>query len=502
MCTARSIGSIGAGTSGSIPVPAGPIPVPELERRVSDRGLYFRTPHIIRAIGLALLVILGVTASGVAASKVVTPGSVATGHHSASSKSQSSKTHSSAAVSLGQAKPLAAPTTSTSPSNSLNVAASSAASPPSTSVPAPTPTTTSTPPPSPANSIIQASGPQLYLYGSPYRFVGVNAYEVATEWGMNAGCGTELSDVQLNQLFASLPPNSLVRFWAFQGTIGTNYYTHQLDWRPLDRVFGAAAAHGQRLIVVIGGQGSGCDSLHWQDPSWYDGGVRDVFNDPATTDGRGLTPLPYWTYLQDIVSRYATSPALGMWEPMSEAEASTCPAQFQPTNCSGHQTCPNEPSAAAALRYFFDTVGAEVHSLDPKHLVESGLLGGGQCGTQGTDYQFVSASSGIDVLSYHDYGGATPMGGDQWNGIAERLRQSTALGKPIIAGEAGLIAGTAPGCMSNATRNADLIAKEQAQIQAGSSGLLLWNWVPSLTVACSFDVSPADPLMQVGGATG
>src|ERR1700676_5627222 len=161
MCTARSIGSIGAGTSGSIPVPAGPIPVPELERRVSDRGLYFRTPHIIRAIGLALLVILGVTASGVAASKVVTPGSVATGHHSASSKSQSSKTHSSAAVSLGQAKPLAAPTTSTSPSNSLNVAASSAASPPSTSVPAPTPTTTSTTTPSPANSIIQASGTHL-----------------------------------------------------------------------------------------------------------------------------------------------------------------------------------------------------------------------------------------------------------------------------------------------------------------------------------------------------
>ena len=30
-----------------------------------------------------------------------------------------------------------------------------------------------------------------------------------------------------------------------------------------------------------------------------------MFNDPTTTDGRGLTPLSYWTYLQAIVSRYA-----------------------------------------------------------------------------------------------------------------------------------------------------------------------------------------------------
>ena len=290
-----------------------------------------------------------------------------------------------------------------------------------------------------ANSpIIQASGTQLYLYGAPYHFVGVNAYEAATDWGTNAGCGADLSDVQLDQLFASLPPNSLVRFWAFQGTMATNVNTHQLDWGPLDRVFAAAAAHSQRLVVTVTDQGGTCDGGHWQDPAWYDGGFRAVFNDPTTTDGRGLTPLSYWTYLQDIVSRYADSPALGMWEPISEAEASTCPQQFQPTSCSGHQTCPEESVAASALRYFFDNVGAEIHSLDPRHLVESGLLGGGQCGTEGSDYQYVSASPGIDVLSYHDYWGTAPIGGDQWNGMAVRFHQSLAVGKPIIAGELGL----------------------------------------------------------------
>jgi mannan endo-1,4-beta-mannosidase len=285
--------------------------------------------------------------------------------------------------------------------------------------------------------------------------------------------------------------------------MATNVNTGQLDWSPLDRVFATAAAHGQRLIPVITAQdGSGCDGDHWQDPTWYQGGFKTVFNDPATTDGRGLTPLSYWTYLQDIVARYASSPALGMWEPISEAEASTCPAQYEPTNCSGHQQCVDEATAASALRYFFDTVGAEIRSLDPKHLIESGLLGGGQCGTQGSDYQYVSASPGIDVLSYHDYWGSVPIGGDQWNGMAVRLRQSVAVRKPIIAGETGLQAGSAPGCLSTAARNATFAAKDQAQAQAGSSGMLLWNWVPSLTDPCSYDIAPTDPVFFAAGAIG
>jgi hypothetical protein len=284
--------------------------------------------------------------------------------------------------------------------------------------------------------------------------------------------------------------------------MATDINTRQLDWGPLDRVFAAAAAHGQRLIVTVTDQGGTCDGDHWQDPSWYEGGFMDVFDDPSTTDGRGLTPLSYWTYLQDIVNRYKSSPALGMWEPISEAEASTCPPQDEPSDCSGHQTCPNEAAAASALRHFFDMVGGEIHTLDPEHLVESGLLGGGQCGTQGTDYQYVSASPGIDVLSYHDYYGTAALGGDQWNGLAVRFQQAAALGKPIIGGEVGMLAGTAPGCLSVAARNADLQAKEQAQFAGGASGLLEWDWVPAPTGACSYDVGPTDPLVQPGGAIG
>ena len=330
----------------------------------------------------------------------------------------------------------------------------------------------------PDGPIIQASGTQLFLNGSPYRFTGVNAYEAATQYGTNAGCGAELSDAELDQLFSSLSPNSLVRIAALQGSMAMDVNTHQLDWAPLDRVFAAAATYGQRLIVTLANQGGTCDNMHWEDPAWYNGGFRDVFNSPSNSQGTGLTPLSYWTYIQDVVNRYKDSPTLGMWEPMSEPAAATCPAQDEPTNCADHQECPNETAAAESLRYFYDTVGAEIHAIDPDHLVESGMLSGGQCGTGGSDYEYVSASPGIDVLSYHDYYGSEVMGGDRWNGLAARFVQAQALAKPIIGGEVGILAGSSPGCPSDATRDAVMKAKNQAQFQAGSSGLLAWNWVP------------------------
>ena len=349
----------------------------------------------------------------------------------------------------------------------------------------------------PPSGDIGSSGGNLTLDGQTYRFVGVNAYELATDWGTNAGCGAMLSDAQLNAFFASLRPNSLVRIWAFQGSMATNVTTHQLDWRPLDRVFSAAAAHGQRLIVSLTDQGGTCDNGHWQDPAWYDGGFMDVINAPSNTDDLGLTRLSYWDYLQAIVSHFRSSPALGMWEPISEPEASTCPAQYEPRDCSGHQTCPDEAVAARALRYFFDVVGAEIHALDPDHLVEDGMLGGGQCGTAGPEYEYVSGSPGIDVLSYHDYySGPALIGGDEWNGIAMRFEQATALDKPIIAGEMGMAAGPGAGCPPLGTRSKEITARVQAQMAAGSSGVLLWDWVPETTSSCTFDIAPGDPVLN------
>jgi mannan endo-1,4-beta-mannosidase len=345
--------------------------------------------------------------------------------------------------------------------------------------------------------LVTASGRSLDVAGVPTKFTGVNAYELATAWGTNAGCGGMETPAEIAALFASLKPGSMVRFWAFQGDLATDVTTHQIDWAPIDEVFYLAAAAHVYLLPAITDQGGTCDGDHWQDPSWYAGGYRDVFNAPTNSDGRGLTPLSYWTYLQELVNRYKNSPALGMWEPISEPEASTCPAADQPTNCSGHQACPNESVAGAALTSFFTNVGGEIHSLDPHHLVEAGFLGGGQCGTAGADFQRVGASPGIDVLSVHDYYGPALVGGDQWNGMAVRFVQAAALNKPIITGEVGFIAGDTAGCDTFAQRADVMAEKLDAQFAAGSSGFLVWDWTLDPAGPCSYNTGTGDPLMKV-----
>jgi hypothetical protein len=354
---------------------------------------------------------------------------------------------------------------------------------------------------------ITVSGTHLQIGGVNTLFTGVNAYELATDWGINAGCGGDETNAQINALFTSLKPNSLVRFDVFQGTMASNITTGQLDWAPIDRIFYLAAQDHVYLIPVITGQGAGCDGGHWQDASWYEGGYKDVFNSPANSNGTGLDPLSYWTYLQDVVNRYKNSPALGLWEPIGEPEASTCPAADEPSNCSGNQTCPNEATAAGALLSFFNTVGGEIHSLDSTHPVEAGFLGGGQCGTAGTDYQSVGASSGINVLAVHDYYGSAALGGDQWNGMAVRFAQAKNLNKPIITGESGITAGNDPNatttttntaqCESYAQRASDMQAKMQAQFAAGSSAFLAWNWVTDTLGPCSYSTGPGDALMSL-----
>ena len=79
---------------------------------------------------------------------------------------------------------------------------------------------------------VTAAGQHLDLAGTPTVFTGVNAYELATDWGTNAGCGGMETPAQINSLFTSLKPNSIVRFDVFQGTMATNTKTDALDWGP------------------------------------------------------------------------------------------------------------------------------------------------------------------------------------------------------------------------------------------------------------------------------
>ena len=205
---------------------------------------------------------------------------------------------------------------------------------------------------------ITAQGQHLEIGGVPTVFTGYNAYQLATDWGTNAGCGGMASTAQIDAFFASLRPDSLVRFWAFQGTMATNVHTGQIDWAPLDNVFYAAAKYHVYLIPVISDQAGTCDGGHWQDPAWYSGGFRDVYNSAADSDGQRPDPallLGLHERPREPVRRLARTRHVGADERGRGVDMSGGVRAEQLLRDT--RPVPTRPAAASALKYFFTTVG-------------------------------------------------------------------------------------------------------------------------------------------------
>lgn len=299
---------------------------------------------------------------------------------------------------------------------------------------------------------VAVAGGVLTLDGRPWWPSGFDAYELGTDWAVNRGCGAQ---VDLNRYFASLPPDSVTRFDAF-AALARNKRTGAVDFGPLDAVFAAAERHGQLLVAVLASGEGACEDGEFKDAQWYTGGW--------TGD--------YAQWLAAAVGRWGRSPALAGWELVGEPE----PRQ--------QQSCPAD--AAAVLRGFFDQAGARLRALDPDTPIWSGVAGGSQCGIDGDGYLTVGQSPYIDVLDLHDYGAAD---------VDLRLRQAASLGKPLVVAELGRFAGS---CGSLPDRAAAIAARVSAQRQAGSAGVLFWNFVPDPRVGdCTMDIGPNDPLFDV-----
>jgi mannan endo-1,4-beta-mannosidase len=339
------------------------------------------------------------------------------------------------------------------------------------------------PPPSPTG-LVTRNGTNLYVDGSVYRYAGITANELATYWPVNSGCGAMVQD--LDGFFSSLRPGTMVSFTATQAMAFNNKTTGTIDFTGIDRVIAAAERHGQKLEISLAGQSGDCDEGHYKNQAWYDGGYRQVFND----DGRNLSRLSYWDYIHLIVPRYKNSPAVAIWEPVGEPEASNCLAGLLGHDCYGatHLVCPS--GATSSLRRFFDTVGAEVKSLDPNHLISTGTLSRLQCGLAGGGYRQVLESPYVDVASFHDYGFAdSPLPAD----LGGALQEAHAANKVFVMDEGGIFAGT--GCQTTTQRAGQFKSKMDAQFSAGSSGFQAWNWVPTASGVCDTDITPSDPIM-------
>jgi hypothetical protein len=332
--------------------------------------------------------------------------------------------------------------------------------------------------------------PSEYL-GGDFSFAGVDAYELNTDWGMNEGCGSMETLGQIDSLFSSLGSHAVVRVWFFQ-QFAVNTNTLQWDWSAMDQVVQAADSYGVHLIATLGNQDGTCDDGVWKDPSWYSSGWKTL------DKNWGDDIVSYQQWVQTVVSRYASNPAILAWEPMNEPRPDTCtlPAGTPGWDCWNNRVCPSEITARDAVRGFFDEVGTEIRAIDPEALISDGALATPGCGFETeADFDYVESSPGIDLVSIHDYTGTTLFSAGALSWFEDELGT---LGKPVFAGEDG---------------DSDTIstcAEDQAEISAWQSkiqtemgpdhfvGWLWWNWSPSSPPVAASVCAPApDPLLAM-----
>lgn len=226
---------------------------------------------------------------------------------------------------------------------------------------------------------LQRSGRQLILNGSPFRFVGANAYNIANDPAIyqQAGARNTFSNpaTGLADAFQRMRDEcgaTVVRFWAFQSyaTNGSN----ARDWSALDRVFAAANTAGVKVIPTLENHFGDLTRYGNKDATWYATGYQSPYGSPAYP-----TSLRQWA--TDIAARYANEPSIAYWCIMNE---------------------PETPSASAFLAFVTDIAG-RIKAADPNHLVGIGVQGKDEDGNRGTDYYDLHNLSTVDICTTHDY---------------------------------------------------------------------------------------------------
>jgi hypothetical protein len=330
-------------------------------------------------------------------------------------------------------------------------------------------------PPSPAaaDQYIQRQGANLTLAGQTFKFTGFNIYSANSLGSCHTTLGTGPGLDEALSAWAPQAHHPVMRAWFYQSLATTA--TGGRDWSGFDHTLAVAKAHGVRVVATLADQWGDCDDGRYKTASWYNEGYRNV------TLGNSVA---YRAWVQEVVARYRDNPTIMAWQLMNEAE--TKPARDAGCAADG----------AATLRAFADDLGGLIHATDPHHLTSLGTIGGGQCGTDGPDYQTVHASAGIDLCEYHDYSGTDTMPGDNYNGLSVRLHQCRNLGKPLFIGEVGIKPEEASSSASSQARlqaRADAFGRKfTAATNAGAAGSLIWAWQSTE----GYQVGPGDPAVS------
>ncbi len=289
-------------------------------------------------------------------------------------------------------------------------------------------------------SPVTRQGRDLMLDGKPYRFVGINAYDL-----INIG---EHSQSELEKTLRTIAASgsNVVRISVYAG--------HGPE--SLQRVLDTSTrlGLGLRFVPVLGNE--------WKDMET--GSEAKQKNAAWFKDGYKATYLPH---VQEIVKALGNRPEILMWEPLNE---------------------PQVVNSAAVTRFTADV--AHTIKANGGSLVGISNVGTVLVGLHPGYYRAMAAIPDVDVISLHDYAAnysQNPVVKAMLGFVGNRLIAAESLtarmaNKPFYIGEVGTritkggkdgrTVGTPAGSMTG-----DL-AKARTAIGYGAQGLLLWGPSP------------------------
>jgi len=222
-------------------------------------------------------------------------------------------------------------------------------------------------------------GIHFCLDGNNFYFAGANTYDVFTYGGSYGDIETQWMDkAKIDAHFANLQADkvTVLRLWMFSHESWHGFETAKgvysnEQFSEFDYIIQSAKAHNVKLIPVFENYWEaygGIDTrLTWEGLS---GGhpARGKFFNASLCPGCRTSYKNYVNYALNRINHYSgiaykNEPAIFAWELMNEP-------RYQ------DQT-PNENSTGTTLRAWVDEMAAYVKSIDPNHMVGTGLEGHG-----------------------------------------------------------------------------------------------------------------------------
>jgi mannan endo-1,4-beta-mannosidase len=252
-------------------------------------------------------------------------------------------------------------------------------------------------------------GIHFCLDGKTYYFAGTNTYDVFTYGGSYGDTETTYMDKsRIDKHMAQLASDkvSVLRLWMFShedwhGFEKTKGVYNEQEFALFDYVIESARRNGIKLIPVFENYWEaygGIDTrLQWEGLTGGHPGRAKFFN-KSVCPGCFTSYKNYVNYALNRVNHYSgvaykDDPTIFAWELMNEPRYQDVSAE---ENVSG-----------ATLRAWVDEMGAYVKSIDPNHLLGTGMEGHeskyGFGGNEGNPFVYVQQSPYIDFTSAHPY---------------------------------------------------------------------------------------------------